>query len=339
MGYLWPLNEAQALSAHVFMANKKRTHPKEKLELHPRNQHRERYNFKDLVKSCPDLAPYVILNAYQDESIDFFNPEAVKMLNTALLKKYYDLKYWDIPANYLCPPIPGRADYVHHVADLLGEKNKGKIPLGHDIYCLDIGVGANCVYPIIGHKEYGWSFVGSDIDAIAVDSASRIVEKNPSMSQRIEIRQQPNPLDIFKGIIKKDEKFDLTICNPPFHASAAESESATLRKLSNLKSQKINKPELNFGGRNNELWREGGEEKFVKDMIQQSREFSASCFWFSTLISKQSNLKKAYQELDNKGALEWKAIPMAQGNKISRVLAWTFLSKEEQKQWIDSRWG
>lgn len=320
------------------MADKKRVHLKEKLELHPRNRHRQRYNFKDLIVSCPELAPYVLVNAYDDESINFFDAEAVKMLNRALLKRYYGLEYWDIPSSYLCPPIPGRADYIHHVADLLGDSNKGEIPVGPSIRCLDIGVGANCVYPIIGNIEYGWSFVGADIDPTAIKSALLIVDKNASLRGKVELRKQAVPLNIFQGIIKSNEKFDLTICNPPFHASVADSRTATLRKLSNLKRQKIRRAEKNFGGKNNELWCDGGEERFVRDMIRQSRGFSKSCYWFSTLISKQSNLKGAYQELEKAEAVELKTIPMAQGNKISRVLAWTFLTHEEQKQWAHSRW-
>ena len=321
------------------MADKKRIHSKEKLELHPKNKHRKRYNFKELIACCPDLAPYVFVNAYNDESIDFFDAGAVKMLNRALLKRYYGLEYWDIPANYLCPPIPGRADYIHHVSDLLAESNKGEIPLGQYVRCLDIGVGANCVYPIIGSREYGWSFVGTDIDPIAIKSASLILEKNALLLEKVELRTQIIPLDIFQGVIKKSEKFDLTICNPPFHASAADSQAATFRKLRNLKGQKIRRPETNFGGQNNELWCVGGEERFVRKMIHQSKDFSGSCFWFSTLISKQSNLKKLYQELQKAEAVEVKIIPMAQGNKISRVIAWTFLTQEEQKQWISSRWN
>ncbi|MEI8048680.1 MAG: RlmF-related methyltransferase, partial [Bacteroidota bacterium] len=150
------------------MLPEKREHPKEKSKMHPRNKHRERYDFKQLIGSCPELAEFVRPNVYDDDSIDFFDPEAVKMLNKALLKHYYDLGYWDIPKNYLCPPIPGRADYIHHIADLLGSKNKGQIPTGEKIKCLDIGVGANCVYPVIGNKEYGWSFIGCDIDAVSI---------------------------------------------------------------------------------------------------------------------------------------------------------------------------
>jgi len=155
------------------MLQPKREHPKEKLSLHPRNRHRERYDFKLLIDSCPELAPHVRMNPYSDESVDFFNPEAVKELNRALLNHYYDIEYWDIPPDYLCPPIPGRADYIHHIAELLGSCNRGKIPTGNQIRCLDVGAGANCIYPIIGNKEYGWSFVGSEIDPVAMESSRR----------------------------------------------------------------------------------------------------------------------------------------------------------------------
>ena len=306
------------------MLPKKKKHLKAKL--HPRNKHRERYDFKQLIDSCPELAPFVKLNDYNDESIDFFNPTAVKMLNKALLKHFYKIDYWNIPENYLCPPIPGRADYIHHVADLLGSKNKGKTSTGNQIKCMDIGVGASCVYPIIGVKEYGWSFTGSEIDPVAIESANKIIELNSSLKGMIKIRLQPNPASIFQGIIQKGEHFNLSICNPPFHTSMEEAQSGTLRKLSNLKRKKITKPILNFGGQNNELWCEGGEKRFVQNMIRQSKQFAASCDWFSTLISKQANLKSIYQTLKKVEAVEVETIPMGQGNKISRIVAWTFFA-------------
>lgn len=316
----------------------KKEHPKEKLKLHPRNKHRGRYDLKKLAKTSPELTQFVIVNNYGDESIDFFNPEAVRMLNQALLKSYYDIESWSVPKNYLCPPIPGRADYIHHISDLLAKSNSNKIPKGKNIKCLDIGVGSNCVYPIIGNKEYHWSFIGSDIDQTAVDSANKIIETNPHLKKYIEIRFQPNSNNIFHGIIKKGEKIDLSICNPPFHASLEESQAGSLRKLQNLKHKKVTKPALNFGGQSNELWCEGGEKRFVRDMIRQSKQFGNSCFWFSTAISKQANLKSVYAALKNAEVKEVKTIPMGQGNKISRIVAWTFLSKDEQIKWANERW-
>ena len=320
------------------MTDIKKEHPKEKVRLHPRNKHRERYDFKQLIDSCPALAQFVRLNVYNDESIDFFDPEAVKMLNKALLKYYYGIDNWDIPRNYLCPPIPGRADYIHYMADLLAAGNNEKIPTGHQIKCLDIGVGANCIYPIIGNKEYGWSFVGAEIDPVSLASAKKIIRMNPALNGTIELRLQHQQGDIFFGIIQQDERFDLTVCNPPFHASLEEARSGTLRKLANLSHEETTRPILNFGGQSNELWCRGGEERFVRDMIRQSKLFPASCFWYSASVSKQSHLRSINEALVKAQAVEVKIIPMGQGQKSGRIVAWTFLTPEQQQAWVRARW-
>ncbi|HEY9083627.1 MAG TPA: 23S rRNA (adenine(1618)-N(6))-methyltransferase RlmF [Vicingaceae bacterium] len=306
--------------------------------MHPRNKHQGRYDFKELISSCPELEPFVRLNNYNDESIDFSNAKAVMMLNKALLKHFYEIDYWNIPEGYLCPPIPGRADYIHHIANLLASSNHDKIPTGSQIKCLDIGIGANCIYPIIGNKEYGWSFVGSDIDPASIQSANEIIENNASLKGNVTLRLQLNPEDVFRGIINRDEYVDLSICNPPFHASAEDAQAGTLRKLSNLNRKKITKTTLNFGGKNKELWCEGGEEKFIQKMIFQSQEFASSCLWFSTLAAKQVHLKTIYKALKTVKAIDVKTIPMSQGNKTSRIVAWTFLNSTQQQEWIKTKW-
>ncbi len=321
------------------MLQKKKEHEKIKSNMHARNKHRERYNFQALISTCPQLAPFVKLNNYNDHSIDFSNAEAVMMLNKALLKHYYGIDHWKIPLGYLCPPIPGRSDYIHYAADLLGSSNHGIIPTGNHIKCLDIGVGANCIYPILGNKEYGWSFVGSDVDRVAIQSATEIVEANLHLKGNVKLRLQENSKVIFRGIIRNDEHFDLTICNPPFHASLEAAQTGTLRKLSNLNHKRITKPTLNFGGQHKELWTVGGEEKFVQTMISQSKIFSSSCFWFSTLISKSVHLKSAYLALKIAEAIEVKTISMSQGNKTSRIVAWTFLDQVQQNKWVETRWN
>jgi len=300
--------------------NKKQYSPKP--GLHPRNKHKERYDFELLAESCPELKTFVQANAYGNESIDFFNPQAVKMLNKALLSHFYGISSWDIPEGYLCPPIPGRADYIHHIAELIS----GRTGDSTNIRCLDIGIGANCVYPIIGVSEYGWSFVGSDIDPVSIRSAQQIVDANDGLKGKVELRLQVNPASIFQGIIREGERFDLTICNPPFHASQAEAQAGTVRKLKNLKQQKAVKTVLNFGGQHNELWTAGGEEQFVRNMIAESKQFAHSCRWFSTLISKESNLRGVYKSLEKAGAKTVKTIPMEQGNKTSRIVAWSYFS-------------
>lgn len=312
--------------------------PAEKSRIHPRSQHRERYDFKLLTKAHPELSDFVELNIHGNESINFAKPQAIKALNKALLLHHYKLDYWDIPEGYLCPPIPGRADYIHHIADVLCSSNFGKIPTGDHIKCMDIGTGANCIYPIIGQHEYQWSFLGTDIDSTAITSAQKIVDENPDLTGKIELRLQEEPKDIFYGVLRKEERIDLSICNPPFHASAEAAEEASLRKVNNLNRKQVDKPTLNFGGKGSELWTDGGERRFIRDMVRESKKFADSCFWFSTLVSKEVNLKGAREALDAVKALDIKVIPMGQGNKSSRVIAWTFLTAEQQKEWKETRW-
>lgn len=194
-------------------------------------------------------------------------------------------------------------------------------------------------FPIIGNKEYGWSFIGSETDAAALESANKIINYNAFLKKNIDLRFQENPKDIFHGIMERNEPIDVTICNPPFHASMEEAMEGTLRKLSSLKQKKITTPTLNFGGQNNELWCEGGEARFVRDMIRQSKQFSSNCFWFTTQISKQSHLDEIYEALKTARATEVKTIPMGQGTKVSRIVAWTFLKPDQQNAWRNSHWN
>ncbi len=280
---------------------------------HPKNPHNGRYDFDKLVETHPPLAEFVGDNGYGEVSICFFDPKAVKALNQALLLHFYGVK-WDSPPHALTPPIPGRADYIHYLAELIGDNPDSTI--------LDVGVGANCIYPIIGVSQYGWCFVGSDIDKKSIESAQQIIDNNPPLQGKITLRRQTNKDNIFKHIISQDDMFDATICNPPFHDSAQSADRGTLRKLRNLKGK--NQPKLNFGGRSNELWCQGGELRFITNMIIESVEFKSQCRWFTTLVSKESNLASLKRELKKVNAQQIKTIEMQQGNKCSRILAWRF---------------
>lgn len=295
-----------------------------KSRLHPRNKNKNKYDLKALTKISRDLKSYIQPNKFGVESIDFSDARAVKSLNTAILNHYYGIKFWDFPAQNLTPPIPGRADYIHHIADLLAEGNSGTTPQGDQITCLDIGVGASCIYPIIGVIEYGWNFIGADVDPKSIASSENIIKENPSLKGKIECRLQTNPKNIFFGIMEKDEKIDITICNPPFHSSKEEALKGTRRKVKNLTGKNTKSPQLNFAGVSNELIFKGGEYVFIHNMIKESKAFAKNVTWFTTLVSKQSNLKGLHHALIKVGAKEVKEIPMGTGNKITRVLAWRY---------------
>ncbi|NKI25855.1 23S rRNA (adenine(1618)-N(6))-methyltransferase RlmF [Arenibacter sp. 6A1] len=284
--------------------------------MHPKNIHNTPYDFEALIGSHPELAPHVFVTPYGNQSIDFSKPTAVLHLNKAILKHQYRLSDWNIPDGYLCPPIPGRADYIHHIADLLEEDG-----IENNVRGLDIGVGANCIYPILASQIYDWQMVGSDISLTSVTMAKANTAATPSLVKNIEIRHQTDPSNIFKGIISEGDHFHFSICNPPFHANAETAARGSLKKATNLGLNRAD--ELNFGGQANELWCNGGEALFIKRMIKQSVAYSQQVKWFTTLVSKKENLAAIYKQLHKLKAV-YKTVPMAQGNKQSRFVAWRF---------------
>lgn len=313
------------------MAEKKNSESR----LHPESRFHGRYDLLKLQEVCPELTEYVFVNDYGNETINFHDPKAVKMLNKALLAHHYKIKNWDIPENYLCPPIPGRADYIYHIADFMGANNYRVIP---EITCLDIGVGSSCIFPIIGTSEYHWNFIGTDVDPDALESAQNILNENPELKSKVELRFQKNSKSIFEGILTDDDRVDLTICNPPFHGSASEARASSRKKIRNLTHYTNKDKTLNFGGQPNELWTEGGEMEFIKNMIHQSKKVSGKCFIFSTLVSKKDHLYELKQTLEEVGVFYQRTVKMGQGNKWSRLLLWTFLDYDEQITWKKVRW-
>lgn len=302
-----------------------------KTMLHPRNQHSEGYDFVRLIAQTPELEVFTISNPLGQKTIDFKDAKAVRMLNRALLKSHYDVEYWDIPEGYLCPPIPGRVDYIHYLADLLAGVDDQELPRGPQFKALDIGTGASLVYPLIGQSEYGWSFTGADIDDGALTSAKEICKIN---KMNVDLRRQSDRSRIFHGIFKPKDAFHFSLCNPPFHASERQAERGTQRKWAGLGKGKSTA--LNFGGQKAELWCPGGEIKFLARMVDESRDFANQCLWFTSLVSKKDNLQPLFRILKRAKVAEFKVVEMAQGQKTSRFVAWTYIKESQRTLFVNS---
>ena len=304
--------------------------------MHIDNPHKNGYDIKALVQVLPDLAPFVIQNKHGVDSIDFSNAKAVKLLNRALLKKYHQVQYWDIPDGFLCPPIPGRLDYLCHLNDFLEEQGLNQVlALNNEkVNALDIGTGANMVYAMLASQVFNWKVTGSDIEKLSINWASELVKQNKNLKKSIRLVHQPNKQHIFKGVIKEGEYYDLTLCNPPFHASEAEAMAGSQRKNKNLNRNKLKRGsqvasikdnnQLNFAGRNNELWCQGGELSFIKNMMDESSLFVQQVGAFSCLVSKKENLPALKSHLSKLKQVQHKVVDMKQGAKISRILIWWF---------------
>lgn len=216
-----------------------------------------------------------------------------------------------MPQDNLCPPIPGRADYIHYLADL--------IPKGKNILGLDVGTGANAIYPLLAQAIYGWDMVGCDSNTSAIISATA---NTKDFAPAISIRLQENNSQLLKGIIQDNEYYDFTMCNPPFYASKAEAVKASASKHARLN---IKVQQRNFSGLDNELWCNGGEALFIKRLVKESVLFKKQVGWFSCLLSQKQNLPKVTKQLDKLKAT-YRIIEMEQGNKKSRFIAWKFTS-------------
>lgn len=299
---------------------------------HARNRHQGEYDFAALIAAHPPLAAKVRPNGYGVQSVDFADPEAVMLLNQALIKLFYDID-WQLAPGSLCPPVPGRADYLHYLADLLALDNNGVIPAA-DI--LDVGCGANCIYPLIGAAEYGWRFTGTEINEVALKAANRILAANPRLTRQIRLRRQKNSDAVLAGVISKNEFFSAVMCNPPFHASAEEAAAGSQRKSRNLGLDKA--APLNFGGQHNELWYPGGEKAFIGRMIAESVAFGRQIGWFTSLVSRKENLPALEKQLQALDVAEVRVVNMAQGQKQSRFLAWSFMPAAQRSKLL-SRLG
>ena len=310
----------------------------QKPEMHPRNPHNNGYDFVALAKVHAPLSAFLANNPYGKLTIDFAQPSAVKALNAALLNYYYQVQAWDIPDGYLCPAVPGRADYVHYIADLLTSTPQAQTALAPNqpIKGLDIGTGANLIYPIVASQSYQWQMLGSDIQPQSLANAQRIIDANPNLQSRVAVRLQTNPNSIFAGIIKPGEYYAFSMCNPPFHISAEAAASGSRKKNRNLArhqhkrrgkdsvAQTANQSKLNFGGQHNELWCTGGELQFVANMMKESVQFKQQVGWFTSLLSKKEHVATLNALANSLGAVRCTCINMAQGAKASRFIAWRF---------------
>jgi 23S rRNA (adenine1618-N6)-methyltransferase len=324
---------------------------------------------RSLVQALPALGAHVIAAAQSRsgrETIDFADPQAVRALNHALLRAQYGVREWMLPDGALCPPVPGRADYLHHLADILAESSEDgrTLPRGAAVRGLDVGTGASFIYPLIGASCYGWSFVGTESECASAESAERIRVANACALQSLgssEVRLQPDSRRLLRGLCADPrERFDFVMANPPFYRSAEEYARENARKRSGLAANLVKRgraavppagaaaaavptsgSDRNFGGVGAELWCPGGEVSFVGALIDESEEWAERALWFSSLVSRTEHVSLLRAKLESKRELaEGRIVQMGQGQKRTSLLLWTYWPRTERRAWASRRgWG
>ena len=290
--------------------------------MHAQNPYSGRYDLKRFATHHPKLQDHILLNPSGEETIDFSNSTAVYALNKAILLADFNIENYELPMGYLIPPIPGRLEYLLYVREFLSEQFN--IDTNTKLRGLDIGTGANGIYCILGLQHFNWTMVGAECDANSVEIAKANMQHTKSLKNKIEIRHQENKSFLFKNIIKKDEQFDFTVCNPPFHTSQEEAFRGSQRKINNLGREfDKNVIALNFEGQANELWCNGGEALFIKRLIKESVLYKTQVTVFSTLVSKSASLSPIKKQL-TKAKANFEVLAMDLGNKKSRIVLWWF---------------
>ena len=286
--------------------------------MHPDNPFEKEYNFNGLIQSHPKLSEFIIVGKSDRKSIDFGDSKAIIALNTALLKRTFDVN-WELKPGHLCPALPGRLDYLIHVKDILDAPSEKPITM------LDIGTGASLIYPLLATAAFDWNCTASEVDIDSIEFAKKLLLLNPNLKTTT-LRNQRVKSKIFHHVMEENDYFDLVVCNPPLYKTQSEAEQRNIRKNKNLHNNES--ISHNFGGHSNELWYKGGEEAFIKTMASESVSYGSQVGWFTCLISNSEHVKTLKRYVRKANPTELRVVEMEQGNKKSRFIAWTFKTLE-----------
>jgi len=274
-------------------------------------------SFAALAQHYPGLSPHVKVAQGGQASLDFKSYAATRELTRCLLHNDHQLDWW-IPHGQLIPPVTNRLNYIHWLKDLLKLSSPpAEAATGEGsstVRGLDIGCGANCIYPLIGAATCGWQFVGTDITPEALTWARRNVAANPQLSHLIEVRQvaaadKQTPGGMLLGAVGEGETFHFSMCNPPFFDTLADANQ---------------NPNTACGGTPAEMVCLGGEEAFVRAMVEESATLGSQVHWYTSMVGKKSTLKEVRRLLHDRSVPVIRSTQFFQGETSRWAVAWSY---------------
>lgn len=256
-----------------------------------------RPDFAHLASLYAPLAPYVRLNS-SGAHVDFRDADATRTLTLALLHVDFGLML-TLPAHQLCPTVPSRVAYLAWAHSLLGEHED-------EVCALDIGVGASCIYPLLGWRMYGWRWLGSEVDAASLAYARANVAANAAQGA-ITLRLASCE-DRIAGVLREGESVALSVCNPPF--------------FDNGDAKAVN-PHTALAITRSEERTEGGEVSFVRAMIDESVRLGPRVRWCSSLLGRKASLKPLLAHLQRLGIANMRHTAFRLGRTTRWAIAWS----------------
>ncbi|KAI8970275.1 hypothetical protein BDF20DRAFT_916102 [Mycotypha africana] len=281
--------------------------------MHSRNIYIVEPDFKKLAEEFEAFKPFVKTTSQGRSFIDFKDPKAVKQLCVCLMRKDFNIDI-DFPLDTLCPAVPNRLNYILWLEDLLNDT----LTLGekkNEIRGIDIGVGASCIYPLLGcAQNQNWTFLGTEIDARSVEYALKNIKSN-NLQDRISIKYNEDPNKIF--LIEDNQiHYAFSMCNPPFYSSQEEVDEGLTNKQS--------KPYAVCTGSENEMITQGGELSFIKTMIDESLHLKKRIRWYTSMIGLKSTIRPLIRYLTAKGISNHFVTSFTQGKTTRWGIAWSF---------------
>ncbi|XP_624889.3 U6 small nuclear RNA (adenine-(43)-N(6))-methyltransferase [Apis mellifera] len=280
--------------------------------MHPRNKYKKIPDFNELALLYPEFRDIANIDLTGKIKIDFKNEESLRVLTEVLLKHDFNLEV-KIPPNKLVPTLPLRINYILWIEDLMKYISFNEM---QEVIGIDIGTGAVCIYPLLFAKMYGNQMIGTEVDETSIQTAIQHIENN-KLHHIIKVFKV-NEGTILKGIIKENNIYHFTICNPPFFEIEELSEKI-IKRLPPRNASTGNKVELRV---------QGGERAFITQMIKESIEIKEKIKIYTTMCGKRNNLLFLLKFLKQKNIENVTWTEFCQGHTKRWGLAWSFLSKD-----------
>ncbi|KAL6782426.1 hypothetical protein ACKKBG_A06750 [Auxenochlorella protothecoides x Auxenochlorella symbiontica] len=319
--------------------------------INPRSRYaQEEPDFGDLAQAYPYLRPFLVPRGTGRPSLNFRDPRACVALTRALLARDHGLR-WDLPPGHLAPPVTGRANYVHWVQDLLALS----APEGGEVCGLDVGTGANLIYPLLGAALAGWRFVGVDVSRAALRAARRLLDANTGVARRVTLRRvpmQPEQRAFFHGMeaapegpreegdggggergaasggaweeVSARDAAGGGILSAALRAGEAFAFCMCNPPFFESLDEAGRNPATAFGGTPLEMVYPGGEAAFVLSMLADSCTLRSHIHWFTTMVGKKSTLRALRGALARAGARVVRTTEFAQGRTSRWGVAWSW---------------
>ncbi|BFZ18937.1 hypothetical protein BsWGS_21976 [Bradybaena similaris] len=280
--------------------------------MHPRNRYKNsKPSFLHLALKYPDFRAHTTQDASGKVFLDFKNADALRALTICLLKEDFGLSV-ELPADRLVPTLPLRLNYIHWLEDIVGT--------GENIWGIDVGTGASCVYPLLAAKMNKWHFLATEADPENAFYAKKNITVN-ELQDFVHVKQVSTediliaPLQSFTG----STRFDFCMCNPPFFADHMEAQAVT-------STRSVDRPEASTlsTASPQECIAQGGEVGFVKQMIDESAVLRDKIRVFTSMVGKKSSLVPLKAELLHQKVAKFSTTEFCQGKTMRWGIAWTY---------------